>query len=254
MATQIPNFAVTNLTLGAHSTFHSSTVSGILATGAEALHITDQFNAYKAAVELEASVVNRQTTFVATESMKDADEMRDDMLAVINAMISAHQYTHIANKKAAYQALNAVMAPYRGIRAHEYSRQTAEINGLLAEFQSPGNAEYVQTLGLNEEIEMLTLANAKFSVEFNQKTAEMASRLPEKETSTVEARAECDRLYAEIVALINAYALIQPSEEITGFVQQQTGLVETYRLIAANTGKSKKEEEPTPETENSVEN
>lgn len=249
MATQIPNFAVTNLTLGAHSTFHSSTVSGILATGAEALHITDQFNAYKAAVELEASVVNRQTTFVATESMKDADEMRDDMLAVINAMISAHQYTHIANKKAAYQALNAVMAPYRGIRAHEYSRQTAEVNGLLAEFQSPSNAEYVQTLGLNEEIEMLTLANAKFSVEFNQKTAEMASRLPEKETSTVEARAECDRLYAEIVALINAYALIQPSEEITGFVQQQTGLVETYRIIAANTGKSKENTEM-PEAEN----
>lgn len=249
MATQIPNFAVTNLTLGAHSTFHSSTVSGILATGAEALHITDQFNAYKAAVELEASVVNRQTTFVATESMKDADEMRDDMLAVINAMISAHQYTHIANKKAAYQALNAVMAPYRGIRAHEYSRQTAEVNGLLAEFQSPSNAEYVQTLGLSEEIEMLTLANAKFSVEFNQKTAEMASRLPEKETSTVEARAECDRLYAEIVALINAYALIQPSEEITGFVQQQTGLVETYRIIAANTGKSKENIE-TPEAEN----
>ena len=249
MATQIPNFAVTNLTLGAHSTFHSSTVSGILATGAEALHITDLFNAYKAAVELEASVVNRQTTFVATESMKDADEMRDDMLAVINAMISAHQYTHIANKKAAYQALNAVMAPYRGIRAHEYSRQTAEVNGLLTEFQSPSNAEYVQTLGLNEEIEMLTLANAKFSVEFNQKTAEMASRLPEKETSTVEARAECDRLYAEIVALINAYALIQPSEEITGFVQQQTGLVETYRIIAANTGKSKENIE-TPEAEN----
>lgn len=249
MATQIPNFAVTNLTLGAHSTFHSSTVSGILATGAEALHITDQFNAYKAAVELEASVVNRQTTFVATESMKDADEMRDDMLAVINAMISAHQYTHIANKKAAYQALNAVMAPYRGIRAHEYSRQTAEVNGLLAEFQSPSNAEHVQTLGLSEEIEMLTLANAKFSVEFNQKTAEMASRLPEKETSTVEARAECDRMYAEIVALVNAYALIQPSEEITGFVQQQTGLVETYRIIAANTGKSKENTE-TPEAEN----
>ena len=249
MATQSPNFAVTNLTLGAHSTFHSSTVSGILATGAEALHITDQFNAYKAAVELEASVVNRQTTFVATESMKDADEMRDDMLAVINAMISAHQYTHIANKKAAYQALNAVMAPYRGIRAHEYSRQTAEVNGLLAEFQSPSNAEHVQTLGLSEEIEMLTLANAKFSVEFNQKTAEMASRLPEKETSTVEARAECDRMYAEIVALVNAYALIQPSEEITGFVQQQTGLVETYRIIAANTGKSKENTE-TPEAEN----
>ena len=173
----------------------------------------------------------------------------DDMLAVINAMISAHQYTHIANKKAAYQALNAVMAPYRGIRAHEYSRQTAEVNGLLTEFQSPSNAEHVQTLGLSEEIEMLTLANAKFSVEFNQKTAEMASRLPEKETSTVEARAECDRLYAEIVALINAYALIQPSEEITGFVQQQTGLVETYRIISANTGKSKENIE-TPEAEN----
>jgi hypothetical protein len=38
-----------------------------------------------------------------------------------------------------------------------------------------------------------------------------------------------------MVAIVNAYGLIQPSEAINNFVTQLTGIVETFRLIAANT-------------------
>lgn len=256
MATQIPPFAVTDLTLGAHCNFHTSSVNLILATGAETLHIKDLFDLYKAAVAVEASIVNRQTAFVATEAMKQADKVRDDMLAVINGVISAHKYTHIEAKLISYMALSSAYAPYRNIRAHEYSRQTAEVAGLIADLNSEANIEHVQNLALADEVAQLAMANAQFSVELDKKTAEMANRLPEKEISSEEARIECDRLYAELIAIVNAYALIQPTEAITGYVTQQTGIVETYRLIADNTGKSKdtapssspKEEDTTPET------
>lgn len=249
MATQIPIFPVSQLTLGAHCNFHTSSVNNIAATGAESLNVKDLYELYKTAVETEATIVNRQTTFVATEAMKQADKMRDDMLAVINGVISAHQYTHIESKFESYMALSSAYAPYRNIRAHEYSRQTAEVAGLLAALNTEANLAHVQNLALTDEVAKLSAANASFGIELDKKTAEMASRIPEKEISSEEARIECDRLYAQIIAIVNAYALIQPTEAITGYVTMQTGIVETYRLIAGNTGKSRKEEEPTASTE-----
>lgn len=95
------------------------------------------------------------------------------------------------------------------------------------------------------ELEELALANAKFATEMDKKAAELTDRMSEKDVSTEEARAECDRLYNQIIAMVNAYALIQPTEAITTYVAQQTGIVETFRSIASNTGKNHDEEEET---------
>ena len=259
MTNQVPTAPLTTLTVGAHCNFHTQVANLGTAMDPEALHIADVFTRYSQAVEVEASIVNRQTTFIATEEMKQADKMRDDMISVIKAVINAHQYTHIEAKKTAYNVLYAVFAPYRDIRTHEFSRQTAEVEGLVAEFQKTENAAHVTTLALTQEVEKLAEANAIFSIEMQKKSMEMAERMPEKDIDTATARAECDRLYTEMVAIVNAYALIQPSEAINNFVTQLTGIVETFRLIAANTGKSQKKEdagttpetpaEPTPPTE-----
>lgn len=243
MATQIPTFAVTNLTLGSHTKFHTSAAELMTAGGGEVLHITDQLALYVAAVETEATIVNRQTSFVATEMMKEADKKRDDMLAVINGIINAHKYTHIEAKRTAQMHLASAYDPYRNIRGHEYSRQTAEVDGLIAALTTDEIAPHLQALGLVDEVAALSSANAQFSTELDRKVAEMTARRPEKDISTEEARAESDRLYADIVAIVNAYALIQPTEAITAFVDNLTGLVDTYRLIADNTGKGKTEEE-----------
>ena len=246
MTNQVPTAPLTTLTVGAHCNFHTQVANLGTAMDPEALHIADVFTRYSQAVEVEASIVNRQTTFIATEEMKQADKMRDDMISVIKAVINAHQYTHIEAKKTAYNVLYAVFAPYRDIRTHEFSRQTAEVE----EFQKTENAAHVTTLALTQEVEKLAEANAIFSIEMQKKSMEMAARMPEKDIDTATARAECDRLYTEMVAIVNAYALIQPSETINNFVAQLTGIVETFRLIAANTGKSQKKEDAgtTPET------
>lgn len=242
MATQVPQFPVSQLTLGSHTKFHTSAAELMTAGGGEVLHITDQLALYVAAVETEATIVNRQTSFVATEMMKEADKKRDDMLAVINGIINAHKYTHIEAKRTAQMHLASAYDPYRNIRGHEYSRQTAEVDGLIAVLTTDEIAPHLQALGLVDEVAALSSANAQFSTELDRKVAEMTARRPEKDISTEEARAESDRLYADIVAIVNAYALIQPTEAITAFVDNLTGLVDTYRLIADNTGKGKTEE------------
>jgi murein L,D-transpeptidase YcbB/YkuD len=243
-------FPVTQLNKPAHCDFHSNVLSLITATGAEVLHLENLMPMYESAINVEKSTINRATAFVSTPAMDEADDLRDKLLSCINAVVNAQQYSPLANKKRIYNKMHAVIAPYKGIRDHEYAAQTQEVDALLRELTAEGMEENLQALGIAGEVEELALANAKFAVEMNQKMAENAARQPIKDIDSEEARKSCDDLYHQICELVNAYALIQPTDEITSFITSLNGVIATYSSIAAQTGKSKKEEEPTPETEN----
>ena len=46
---------------------------------------------------------------------------------------------------------------------------------------------------------------------------------------------------------MNAYALIQPTKEITAFAEKMNVLTEKYKLVIANQGKKKNEKPEMPE-------
>ncbi|MBQ5693840.1 MAG: hypothetical protein IIV71_01065, partial [Bacteroidaceae bacterium] len=50
------------------------------------------------------------------------------------------------------------------------------------------------------------------------------------------------------VQTVNAYAIVQPTDEINGFIAQMNALITLTKRSAASVGKGCKEEEPTPET------
>lgn len=249
MASKITTFDKSRLTLGAHSEFHTSVNNLIKANDAEALHIATQAARYNEAVATESSIVTRETTFVATPAMESADNHRDKILSTINAVVNAHQWNPITAKKTSYNYLAATIAPYKGIREHEYSRETAEVTSLLNALSTGEAAEHVATLGLTDEVAELSAANARFSIEFDKKMAEVAARSAQASIDTKEARATCDAIYGEMTELLNAYSLIQPTEALTAFIASLNGIIETYRLIAANTGKSTTKEEETTDSE-----
>ena len=233
MATRINTFAISTLTKGAHCDFHNRVNNLIAATGAADLHIEALAAQYAQALAVEQSIVNRETAFVATAAMKEADKLRDALLSTINAVINAHQWNPIEDKKAAYAYLSVAIAPYKNAREHEYTRETSEVSGLLAALTADAAAGHITTLGLAAEVEALASANAAFAIEFDKKTAEAAARAPKSDISTKDARQACDTLYTQITELVNAYALIQPSDAITQFVTQLNGIVIAFDAIAA---------------------
>lgn len=250
MATKINTFAVSHLTKGAHCDFHNRVNNLITAIGATELHIEALAAQYAEALATELSIVNRETAFVATASMKEADKLRDSLLSCINAVVNAHQWNPLADKKTAYTYLAALIAPYKGIRDHEYSRETSEVTGLLADLNAAEAKTHVATLGLAAEVAALEEANQAFAAEFDKKTMEAAARAPKSDISTKDARQACYALYTQITDLVNAYALIQPSDAITQFVTQLNGIVQVYDSIASQSGSSSsKKEEEEEETE-----
>ena len=113
-------------------------------------------------------------------------------------------------------------------------------------------AEAVATLGLTEEVEAVREANAAFDTEFQKKTEEMSARMVQSDVKSEDAVAEANVLYEDIVQTVNAYAIVQPTDEINSFIASVNGLVGTYSGIAGSSSKGGKAEggdtpEPEPE-------
>ncbi len=235
MANQIKTFGMSRMTIGSCSDFHTKVNDCITATTPAALHITEKATAYSAASELLASIVNRERAFVATATLTEADDVRDRASGVIGQVVNAYLTSPVAEKKAAATLLDAKMSPYRGIRKHEYTKQTAETRGMLAMLDA--EAEAVAALGLTEEVEAVREANAAFDTEFLKKTEEMSSRMTQSDVKSEDAVNEANALYQDIVQTVNAYAIVQPSDEINTFIASVNGLVGTYSSIAGSASK-----------------
>lgn len=257
MATQINVMGFSYLNVGLHNDFHYQAYGKMKATGAQALHIENLLPAYGELVELESSIVRRQTTYVSTVQLNDADKVRDNAMGVILNIITAHKTNTIEAKRSAALALDAMVAPYRGISNHEKRTQTREVAGLLAVLNKEEAMAHIATLNLTEEVTLLAEKNATFAAVYDEKLQEEVERLPQKDIETEELRKQIDEKYAEIVQTVNAYAIVQPTEAIEAFIAQMNGLISLTKPGSSSGsssggstgGSTENEPEPTPDPE-----
>lgn len=229
MAKQIKNFNKTQLPIGTQTNFHKKVLTLIGTTTAAALHVEGLEPQYAAAVETLSSIVNRPTTYVATQSRQDVDDRRDRFVGVIHQIINAHKTNPLDEKRATAATLAALMAPYRSIARHQYAKETEEINGMLAVLEA--HATEVDLLGLTDEVAALKEANEAFEAVIDEKIAEEQARQAINDTDSKEATSAANDLYDQVVQVVNAYAIVSPTDEIEGFIDQLNATVAVYAAM-----------------------
>ena len=229
MTKQVNNFNKTRLPIGTLTNFHKKVLTLIGTTTAAALHVEGLEPPYTAAVETLSSIVNRPTTYVATQSRQDVDDRRDRFVGVIHQIINAHKTNPIAEKQAAAATLGALMAPYRSIARHQYAKETEEINGMLAVLEA--HSEETALLDLTDEVAGLKEANEAFEAVIDEKIAEEQARQAINDTDSKEAMSVANNLYDQIVQVVNAYAIVSPTDEIEGFIDQLNATVAVYAAM-----------------------
>lgn len=236
MQNQIQSIGFTSYNLGLHCDYHYQAYGLMTKAGAEVLHIGALLPAYAELVEMESSIVHRQTTYVSTEQLKAADKARDNAVGVVIKVIQAHCSTTLDAKRTAAMALDAMVDPYKGMTKHEYRTETREVAGLLAVLNKEEAKAHIATLNLTEEVAALTEKNADFEAVFNEKLQEQVDRMPQKNIDTEELRKQVDAKYAEIVQTVNAYAIVQPTEAIESFIEQMNALISLTKPGSGTSG------------------
>lgn len=249
MPNQIQSFGMSKMTIGSCNDFHNRVNTFIQTATPAALHIEQQATAYAEAIKVLDSIVNRERAFVSTKVLREADLVRDSAAGVISQVVNACLTSPVSERKSAAQLLAAKMSPYRGIRNHEYTKQTAEVRGMLVMLDA--QVEAVATLGLEREVEALREANATFDTHYYARTTESGVRKAQSNVKSSEVIEQVNKLYNEIVMLVNAYAVVQPTDEINTFVGNVNGVVAAFARIAGSStsgsGEIGEGEAPDPE-------
>ena len=246
MVAQIRTFGMSSMTVGSCSDFHNKVLHFIEVATPAALHIEEMLPAYKASAATLASVVNRQQAYVATETLIALDKDRDNGVGTINSVINAYKTSLVEQKRKWARFLAPQLAAYKGISRHEYTKQTAEVNGMLGVLDKPGNSEAVEGLGIDDDREALRAAQAAFDKAYLEKTAEESEKGEVSDLESKELMADANKKYEEIIRVVNAYAIVQTSDEIEAFVKSVDGLVRTYAKVA---GSETSTDAPEPEPE-----
>ena len=257
MATQIKSFAMSHMTIGSCKEFHDNVLDLILAATAAELHIEALEPAYSQAVAQLAGIVNRQRAYISTARLADTDKVRDNAVGTINSVVNAYQTTPVEAKRQAARLLGPQLAAYKGIRQHEYSKETAEIKGMLGVLQAEDNQAAVSLLGLDDEVTALAEANAAFEAAFKGKQQEKSTRMDVEDLESEQVVGQANALYEQIVQTVNAYAIVQPTDKLLAFINDLNGVVGVYADIVDGAtsggstpdGSGSTDPEPTPEPE-----
>lgn len=231
MATQIRTFAISRLTIGAAGNFHDRTYKAIEATTAEALHVETLAPAYKKVVDQLASIVNRQRSYITTDTLEALDKRRDTGVGSIHNQLDGTKNSLVDAKREASARLRPQLSGYKQIRYHEYAKQTLEVRGMIGVLRDPSNTASVTALGLEADIDALEAANEAFDAAFEQRTREAAAQAEVRDLRSADLIDEAATLYDEITRIVNAYAIVQPTDEITGFINTVNGYVSSFSEI-----------------------
>ena len=222
---QITELATTHMTLGAHNKFIFDVNNASIQATAAALRVENYATLYAQKIEEESRIVNRQTAMASTVDVSAADRQRDSPAAVTMTLTNAHTTSIIAEKADAAKKLRQLLAPYKGIGNHAYQKETAEINGMVAVLTTGDGATYAATLGMDDEVDALMQANAAFEEAYARNQEEAATLAALQRVDTKELRAQVDALYQQIVLTVNAVAVLQPTDEVTAFIQKVNGII-----------------------------
>ena len=169
--------------------------------------------------------------------------------------MNAYQTTPVEAKRQAARLLGPQLAAYKGIRQHEYSKETAEIKGMLGVLQAEDNQAAVSLLGLDDEVTALAEANAAFEAAFKGKQQEKSTRMDVEDLESEQVVGQANALYEQITQTVNAYAIVQPTDKLLAFIADLNGVVGVYADIVDGTtsdgstpdGSGSTDPEPTPE-------
>ncbi len=246
MATQIRTCPLSKLTIGSASDFHTNVYKAITTATPAVLHVEALEPGYKRVVDDLASVVNRKQSYISTKTLAGIDDKRDNGVGYVFNVLNANTTCLIPEKVDAANRLLPQISSYRRIKDHEYSKQSAELRGMLGVLEAEENAADVATLGIGPDIEALREVAEKFEEAFKAKTLEAAEHADQSDLDSKELAREAQTAYEGIVQMVNAYAIVQPTDELLSFINEVNGLVAAYAQIADGSTSGGTTPEPAP--------
>lgn len=247
VAKQIGTMNQSRLSNAAHKNMNVEIYDRIIAVTVAVLHLESLASRYKECIDREAECVNRVSKSVTTDQMVAKDAERDKTIQFVYSMNASYLVCPDPVMQTAARTVDAVLRAYDKLYAKAYAEETALIDGLLIDLARTEVAAALQTLRLDTFIAQLKTQNDEYRSLDASRTDEYTARV---KTDTSKARKATDTTLDLIIQRVNAYAVLEPTDDINGFIDTVNQIFRKYKdLIAAKGGSStpsKPDDKPYP--------
>jgi hypothetical protein len=232
-----------HLTQALHLQFTGGTRDLIEKFNPAALKIGPQFETFRASVEKEDLCYKIIHKSDISESKKEADQARDNIILGINNGVKSALHHFDVTVSEAAKRLKIVLDTYNTptlLTRLPYDAETAAVTSLLQEFEGKYRAD-VQATGLTTLVDELRRRNDKFG-RLTQTYNEQQAAKPSFRFTDI--RRETDEAYKKIVFIINALIIMEGETAYAPFVTELNALIKHYNnLLAQHLGRNKAKRE-----------
>lgn len=223
---QIKSFSISHLLVGASYQFHDTTVRLIIQSTPEALHLEELFPQYKTEVDKYMLAINKSKRLANTKEITEADNARDYYLRMFFKIVKTLQKDPVDNNTG--DLLWSVISPYEGIWNNEINKQTSQAKGLLRDIKDSIKEDILEEVGLLKYF--FNIENFNKEVEYQMELRIKDEAVKESVNTKQQAKA-VELIYAQIVKVVNAFAIASPSEAVEKFIQLQNANVDEYKRV-----------------------
>lgn len=234
IAKQIGSMSKTHLSNAAHMNMNTEIYDRILSVTVQALKLESLVPGYKTCIDRESECVNRITKSATTEQLVAKDQERDATFQFITSMTASYTVCPDGTLQVHAKKVNAVLRAYSGAYSKSFIEETALIDGLLRDMETPELKAAEKALNLDPFFSRLKTQNEEYKALDTSRTDEYSSRV---KTDTSKARKATDQTLGLIIQRINALAVLEPTDAINSFIDTVNQIFRKYKdLIAAKGG------------------
>ena len=213
-----------------HAQFHESVLTLVENATPQALGIEDLHALYRRAFDSELESLDIILKSELTAKIAEQDAVRDRIFRGFSDAVKGFRNHFDAEYREAANRLWNVFLHYGNIARISLDAQTAAVNDILREFQTPANREAIEKLRMRDWCDRLDEENRKFHQLMMQRYSEQAALTTVRMRT---ARTETDRFYRAVTNQIDNQVLTGANDSAAAFVNELNAIIRRYKSILA---------------------
>lgn len=179
-----------------------------------------------------------------TQELAILDDKRDAIYRGLVLRVQSEEYSLTEDVRKAAQKVALVVKTYGNFTAHNYQKETTEIQNFVADLKSEEYRSAAEMIGVTQWVNWLETANNAFHTLYTQRRDDYAGKTAYDMKNI---RKELDETFRKIIQTIEALAILQPSEALNTLMAKiNASITHWQNVLAVRSGKKgNKDTQPT---------
>ncbi|MDH6304810.1 hypothetical protein M2459_001546 [Parabacteroides sp. PF5-5] len=247
---KIKSISKSRLHVDSHAEFNENVYLAVKEAAFTNVEMAALLPLYLESITLEKQIISRPRASIYTQDVQGSDSIRGGLLKQLIGTINSARKGNIPAMKDAAEKLWIIVKPFRKVYTNFMTDETDQINNLVKLILADECEEWLRALYLETVVLKLKHENIAFRKKYTTRAIERGT-LPGNGITTIEQRKVVDKLYTQIIDLLNSVVVSARAKIETGFPEEKmdtvtvaiNSYIDQYKLIIANQAKKRKEKE-----------